>query len=57
MKRKLFKKLVERAQRQQAKIDYLLGVGPRKTSKTYYEAYGHYYAEGEGVVYYDFAPF
>lgn len=57
MSSKLLKHVVQQAQRQQAKIDYLLGIGPRKTSKTYFEAFAHYYEEGEKVCYYDFSQF
>ena len=57
MKRKIIKRTVEQLQRKMALLDYKLGIGPKKTSKTYYDAYARYYAEGEGVAYYDYAQF
>ena len=45
--RQTFKRIVQDAQRQQAKFDVAFGRSPRKSSKTYIEAYAQAYAEQE----------
>lgn len=45
--RQNLKRIIQDAQRHQAQIDVAFGRSPRKSSKTYIEAYAQAYAEQE----------
>jgi hypothetical protein len=47
MKTEMFKQIVKDLQRHKAQIDVALGKPPRKSSKTYINAYANAYAEQE----------
>lgn len=60
MKSNRTKELVKNIQRHLAQLDFALGIQPRKTSKTYTEAYARCYEECEcmdALDYSDSLPF
>lgn len=47
MRSRFFKQVVQDLQRHKAQFDVALGKPPRKSSKTYIDAYAHEYAQQE----------